>query len=35
MKENREMGAVIHGRITMGHLCFIYTPVSTVDFCFS
>ena len=30
MKGNREIGAVINGRITMGCLCFTYTPVSTV-----
>ena len=27
---NREIGVVIDGRITMGSLCFTYTPVSTV-----
>ena len=31
----RGIGVVIHGRIKMGYLCFTYTPVSTVEFCFS
>ena len=26
---------MIHGRIWKGYLCFTYTPVSTVEFCFS
>ena len=36
MEGNRDkLGVVIDGRITMGYLCFTYTPVSTVEFCFS
>ena len=35
MKGNREIGVVIDRRITMGYLCFTYTLVSTVEFCFS
>ena len=35
MQENRELGVVIDGRITMGYLYFTYTPVSAVKFCFS
>ena len=35
MKGNREIGVVVNGRIMMGYLCFTYTPVSTVEFCFS
>ena len=35
MKGNREIGVVIGGRVMMGYLCFTYTPVSTVEFCFS
>ena len=31
----REIVLVIHGRIKKGYLCFTYTPVSTVEFCFS
>ena len=34
MEENREIGLVINGRITMGYLCFTYAPVSTVEFYF-
>ena len=30
MEGNGEIGVVIDGRITMGYLCFTYTPVSTV-----
>ena len=30
MEGNMEIGVVIDGRITMGSLCFTYTPVSTV-----
>ena len=35
MEGNREIGVVIDRRITMGYLCFAYTPVSTAEFCFS
>ena len=35
MEGHREIGVVIDGRITMGYLCFTYTPVSTVEFGFS
>ena len=35
MEGNREIYVVIDGRITMGYLCFTYTPVSTVEFYFS
>ena len=35
MEGNREICVVIDGRITMGYLCFTYTPASTVEFCFS
>ena len=35
MEGNREIGVVTDGRITMGYLYFTYTPVSTVEFCFS
>jgi len=35
MGGNREISVVIDGRITMGYLSFTYTPVSTVEFCFS
>ena len=35
MERNRGIGVVVDGRITMGYLCFTYTPVSTVEFCFS
>ena len=35
MKGNREIGVVVDGRIMMGYLCFTYTPVSIVEFCFS
>ena len=31
----REIGVMIHGRIKKGYLCFIYTPISAVEFCFS
>ena len=30
MEGNRQIGAVINGRITMGCLSFTYTPVCTV-----
>ena len=30
MERNRQIGAVINGRITMGSLSFTYTPVFTV-----
>ena len=35
MEGNREIGVVIDGRIPMGSLCFNYTPVPTIYFCFS
>ena len=35
MEGNREIDVVIDGRITMDYLYFTYTPVSTVEFCFS
>ena len=35
MEAHRELGVVIDRRITRGYLCFTYTPVSTVKFCFS
>ena len=35
MEGNRGIGVAIDGRITIGYLCFTYTPVSAVKFCFS
>ena len=35
MEAHREIGVVINRMITRGYLCFTYTPVSTVEFCFS
>ena len=35
MEGNRERGVVIDGKFTKGYLCFPYTPISTVKFCFS
>ena len=35
MEGNREIDVVIDGRITMGYSYFTYTPVPTVEFCFS
>jgi len=34
MEQNREIGVVIDGRIKRGYLCFTYTPISTILFCF-